>query len=258
MPLASPLIAARPRKVPWLNAPPAHAELEHVVVLAGGDPVRADEVADLAPPSLVIAADSGIAVANVLDLRVDLLVGDLDSVAGDDLTAAEAAGVAVERHPAEKDRTDLAIALDVAVAHRPRLVTVVGGHGGRLDHLLGNALLLASPDYAAAKLVGRFGPATLTVIREQASLTGRVGEVVSLLPVHGPALGVTTRGLRFPLLDEELSAGSSRGVSNVFEEHLVEVRLRSGTLLSVQPGSPRSAPSGAEGPHAPRAWAVDQ
>ena len=210
--------------------------------------MRPDEVADLSPPDLVIAADSGMSLANVLDLHVDLLVGDLDSVSSDALAAATASGVAVERHPVAKDRTDLAIALDVALAHRPRRVTVVGGHGGRLDHLLGNALLLASPAYAAARLVGRFGPATLTVIRDDVRLTGRPGELVSLLPVHGPVHGVVTRGLRFPLHEEELTAGTSRGVSNVFEAAVADVRVGSGTLLAVQPGLAPSAPSWREGP----------
>src|SRR5690606_3418408 len=148
--------------------------------------------------------------------------------------------------PTEKDRTDLAIAIDVALTHRPCRVTVVGGHGGRLDHLLANALLLASPAYAAAQMVGRLGSATVTVVRDAAPLAGRVGELVSLLPVHGPARGVTTEGLRFPLVGEELSPGSSRGVSNLFTHERPVVRLSSGILLVVQPGTPASDPTDVE------------
>ena len=60
------------------------------------------------------------------------------------------------------------------------------------------------------------GPAHLWVVRDGAEvrLLGRPGDLVSLLPLHGPACGVTTVGLRYPLAGEDLAAGSSRGVSN--------------------------------------------
>ena len=54
----------------------------------------------------------------------------------------------MQRHPVAKDATDLELALDAALAMGPADVTVVGGHGGRLDHFLGNALLLAAERYA--------------------------------------------------------------------------------------------------------------
>jgi thiamine pyrophosphokinase len=46
---------------------------------------------------------------------------------------------------------------------------------------------------------------------------------------------VTTTGLRFPLRDETLPAGSSRGVSNELTTTSASVALVAGTLLIVQP-----------------------
>jgi thiamine pyrophosphokinase len=214
---------------------PARDSTADVVILAGGDVVSTELAARLPPGALVIAADSGLAVATRLGVRVDLVVGDLDSVDPGELAAAEAAGVPVERHPVDKDRTDLAIALDTALAHRPARITVAGGHGGRLDHLLANALLLASDVYAGVRITALMGTAIVTVVRDEAAVTGRAGELVSLLPAHGPARGVTTTGLRFPLSGEDLSAGSSRGVSNLLVGTTARVRLDGGVLLVVQP-----------------------
>jgi thiamine pyrophosphokinase len=79
------------------------------------------------------------------------------------------------------------------------------------------------------------GPAT-------ASLRGGPGDTVSLLPLHGPASGVVTTGLRYPLHAEELPPGSSRGLSNVVEDAPASVRLDAGTLLVIHPraiGDPR-------------------
>ena len=92
---------------------------------------------------------------------------------------------------------------------------MIGGHGGRLDHFLANALLLASPAFAGAR-VWRRGSATrrCSSFAESASSTANAGDLCTLLPLGGPALGVPTEGLRFPLRGETLEPGSTRGVSN--------------------------------------------
>lgn len=215
--------------------------VDTVIVLAGGDTVDAELATHLPGGAPVIAADSGLESATVLGLTVDRIVGDLDSVDPDVLAEARAHGVPVDEYPRDKDRTDLAIALDTALEHGPRRLLVIGGHGGRLDHLLGNAALIASTPYADVEVVALMGPAKVTVVHGRAdpvptSLTGGVGELISLLPFHGPVDGVTTTGLRFPLDDAPLLAGSSLGVSNEFAAPDASVALRTGVLLAVQPG----------------------
>jgi thiamine pyrophosphokinase len=54
--------------------------------------------------------------------------------------------------------------------------------------------------------------------------------------VHGPALGVVTGGLLYPLAGEDLPPGTSRGVSNVLAADRATVSLTGGVLLAVQPG----------------------
>jgi thiamine pyrophosphokinase len=207
-----------------------------VVVLVGGDPVDPRMHPPLPSASTVIAADSGLGVAAVLGLDVDLVVGDLDSVDPDDLARAERDGVTIDRHPVAKDRTDLAIALDAAAAHAPARVVAIGGAGGRLDHLLGNAQVLASDAYRDLRITAWVGPATLTVVRDEATVTGRPDELVSLLPLHGDAHGITTDGLRFPLHGEDLPAGTTRGISNQLVGDRATVTVTRGVVLVVQPG----------------------
>ena len=208
-----------------------------VVAVAGGDPVPSHVAATLPPDAHVIAADSGLHVALALGMTVDLLVGDLDSVDPRSLATAREAGVEVREHPAAKDATDLALAMDAAIAHGADRLVVVGGHGGRLDHLLANALLLAAPAYASVEVTARMGDATVHVVRSAVTLTGTPGELVSLLPVHGPADGVTTTGLLYGLDGEDLPIGSSRGVSNELARPEARVEVAGGVLLAVQPGA---------------------
>lgn len=208
-----------------------------VVAVAGGDPVPLHVAATVPADAMVIAADSGLGVATALGLDVDLVVGDLDSVDAGALARARAAGVEVREFPADKDRTDLALAMDAAVEAGADRIVVVGGHGGRLDHLLANAMLLASPVYTDVEVVARMGEATIHVVRDATSLSGSPGELVTLLPVHGPAHGVATEGLLYALEGQTLTAGSSRGVSNEFAAPDARVRVGEGVVLAVQPGA---------------------
>ena len=207
-----------------------------IVVVTGGDPVSLAERGRVPDGALVIAADSGLDHAHALGLRVDVAVGDFDSVSPPALARAEASGAVVERHPAAKDATDLELALDAALARGPQRIVVLGGHGGRVDHLLANAALLTSERYAAVEVVAHMGGATLTVVRDEAELQGQRGELVSLLALHRPAVGVTTHGLLYPLTGEDLEPGSTRGVSNELVTPPGRVSLEAGVLLVVQPG----------------------
>ena len=210
------------------------------LVVTGGDPIAASALEGLPPRSCVIGVDSGVGHALALGLHVDLAVGDFDSLDPDVLADAERSGTTVERHPAAKDATDLELGLDAAVRHGARRVVVLGGHGGRLDHLLANALLLASPRFAGVVLEARMGSAGVSLARPGAPATvaAAVGSTASLLPVGGVASGVSTTGLAYPLDAEDLGPGTTRGVSNVLIEPCATVSLTGGTLLVVLPGEP--------------------
>lgn len=209
-----------------------------LVILFIGDEHEAD-LDELPAADFVIAADRGLALARGAGLAVDLLVGDLDSVTAGDIASASDAGTRVDRHPAEKDKTDLALALDAAQDWGATSVLVVGGSGGRFDHLAANLLILGSPDYAGMHVQARLGAARITVIRGDGTLTGERGTLVTLLAVGGPAT-VRTSGLRYRLDGEVLEAGTSRGVSNVIERRNARVEVTDGVVLAIQPGSEAS------------------
>jgi thiamine pyrophosphokinase len=205
----------------------------NVIVVAGGGGPAVPWPAG----STVIAADGGVDRALALGLRVDLAIGDFDSVTPAGLAAAEAAGARVERHPAAKDATDLELALDAALALEPARIVVLGSDGGRLDHLLGVLLLLGHERYASAQIEAYLGDSHLHVVRGTCRLVGTPGDLVSLVPLQGPCDGVRTEGLEYPLLGETLPGGTTRGISNVLAAGEARVMVESGCLLAVQPGA---------------------
>jgi thiamine pyrophosphokinase len=214
---------------------PAPPDRRVVVVCTAGDAAEVIEP-DLPPDAFVIAADSGVELAQAFGWPVDLAVGDFDSVAPQALAAAEAAGAQVERHPAAKDATDLELALEAAASRRPDEIVVVGGAAGRLDHLVAGLLALAGDACADVAVRACLGPARIHVVRSRTTLNGRPGELVTLLAVHGPADGVTTGGLLYPLRGETLHPGSTRGVSNEMTSTDATVDVASGVVLAVLPG----------------------
>jgi thiamine pyrophosphokinase len=205
------------------------------LVFAGGDRPPPNAVDDLPVADLVIAADSGLHHALALGFHVDLVVGDFDSVDPAALDAAAAAGSEVDAHPAAKDFTDLDLALQAVRARGCTRVVLIGGAGGRVDHFLANLLLLASPEFIGLDVEARVGSADLFVVRAELELHGQPGDVCSLLAIGGPARGVHTDRLRFPLVGETLQPGSTRGLSNELLDATARVSLDDGVLLVVLP-----------------------
>jgi thiamine pyrophosphokinase len=187
--------------------------------------------------ALVIAADSGAVHAKAAGLTIDIAVGDFDSIPPTLLQELESAGVKIERHPSVKDATDLELAIDVAIREGADVITIVGGHGGRVDQSFANAFVIASPTYAHVSLHAILDSALVSVVHGGGGVTfvGDPGDVVTILPLHGDAVGVRTEGLEYPLRGEGLPAGTTRGVSNVLVDREATVSLEKGTVLVVRP-----------------------
>jgi thiamine pyrophosphokinase len=215
-----------------------------VLVVIGGDPGRPCRVPEtLHPSSVVVAVDSGLDRALAAHLPVHHVIGDLDSADPSALASAAAAGARLHRYEADKDATDLELALGLVAtlvaAGGPERVLVVGSGGGRLDLLLGDVLALAGRPGSGLRVEARFGEADVHVVRPgaPAAFAGEPGAQVSLLPVHGPARGVTTTGLRWPLTDAALGPGTTRAVSNEVVGATATVSVSEGVLVVVVPGS---------------------
>lgn len=203
-----------------------------VVIFSGGEALPSSLAGEIPDEAYLIAADSGLDTALSWGYDVDLLVGDLDSVSSQGLAATDAT---IERHSPDKDATDLDLALTAALGLDPERIVVLGGQGGRFDHLLGTVLLLTSERWAGVDLEWVSRRARVRVVRAGVTLHGSVGTLLTLLAVQDPAIGVTTTGLEWNLNGATLIPGSTWGVSNLFVAPVATVRLDGGTLLAIQP-----------------------
>lgn len=204
------------------------------VIFAGGPSAPRLDVSLLPSGAIIIAADSGLDHARRLGLEPTILVGDLDSVSAEGLRWAEENGIVIDKHPADKDETDLELALSAAAHICDELIVVDGGQG-RADHAFANLALLAAPRFAGVELSAFVGDAVVTVIRSHRELRGGVGDLVSLFALGSIASGVSSTGLRWPLREADLEPGSTLGVSNEFAASEATVDVGIGVVLAIQP-----------------------
>ncbi|MBN2205659.1 MAG: thiamine diphosphokinase [Thermoleophilia bacterium] len=163
----------------------------------------------------VVAADGGLGFALAHGVRVDVLVGDFDSLGAADVEAAERAGVRVERHPVRKDATDGELAVEAALAEGPGELMLAGALGGGLDHVVSHLALLrrAARRGAAARIVSPRLCVTALVAPAAVDLDAAAGARVSLAPLEGDAR-VTLEGLAYPLREGVLAADACLGLGN--------------------------------------------
>ena len=208
---------------------------ETIVLFSGGNPLELWHRSMLPEDGTIIGVDSGIDRAHEAGFVVDIAIGDFDSVTARGLVEAERAGAEIVRHPTVKDRTDLELAIDLALDRAPERIIFVTMAGGRPDHELAGLLLLSDPRLRTFDVDVLLPGARVAVVQDRRTLTGRVGDLVSLIPIGVSCFGVSTSGLRYALEDETLRASSGRGVSNVLDGPVAVVSLRTGTLLAFQP-----------------------
>jgi thiamine pyrophosphokinase len=197
----------------------------------------------LSTDALVVAADGGARHAPGLGLGIDRWVGDGDSLGEAGVAELVAAGIPVDRFPPDKDQSDTELAIVAALERRPSAITILGALGGpRVDHALANLTLLSMPALAGVDVRIVAVDARVRLLQAAASsgsaarldLEGRIGDLVTLLPIGGDVVGVSVSGLAFPLAEETLREGLTRGLSNRRTVSTATVALRSGRLLVVE------------------------
>jgi thiamine pyrophosphokinase len=207
------------------------------VIFANGEFNNPHGVRDLLRPNdLVIAADGGTCHALAVGVSPHVVIGDLDSLPPDVQAQVKSAGARILRFSPRKDETDLELALLHAAQMRATEIIVLAALGGRLDQTIANLLLLTLPELREIDVRIVEGAQTAFLVHagdDGVLIEGQPGDIVSLIPLKGDALGVTAEGLEWPLHDDTLRFGPARGVSNVLKARQARVRIRQGLLLCV-------------------------
>ena len=185
------------------------------------------------PDDVIIAADGGARHALELGIIPTVIIGDLDSLSEAEVRIFSDMGVHILRFPTSKDETDLELALAHAVRAGHRPIIIIGASGGRLDQAIGNISLLSDPEFFDSDVRIDDGVTEAFFITANASIHGKAGDTVSLIPWGNSAEGVSTDGLVYPLNIETLLPYRTRSISNQMLAETAKVSLKRGLLLCV-------------------------
>lgn len=182
---------------------------------------------------LIICADGGVQASAALRVPPHVVIGDLDSAELHALRWAQRRGAAVLQFPVEKDQTDAELATNYALDAGATRIDYVGMLGGRIDHALANIGLLtrAAARQCQARILD--GSTEIFLAGHNTDIGGAKGDRVSLVPLSAHVVGITTRGLRYPLHGGTLAIGSTLGISNELVRSPATIGVRRGSLLVI-------------------------
>lgn len=194
----------------------------------------------------VFAVDQGLRYVQELCIWPDYIVGDFDTAGEkllDDYKAVIDRGEGfsiVEKYSPVKDASDTELAFLKALEEGADSITVLGGTGSRMDHVLANIglLLQAARKGVPAYLVDETNRIRLLVAQVEACCRIRrdaqLGTYLSLLPCFGIARGVSCKGVAYPFENLDLFPGRSLTISNEITEEEAVLSFESGQLLVIE------------------------
>ncbi|MCI7106417.1 MAG: thiamine diphosphokinase [Lachnospiraceae bacterium] len=186
---------------------------------------------------VVMAADSGLDFLYRTGIMPDVIVGDFDSVKSDALDYfREFEHIEMCMLNPEKDDTDTEFAIREAIRRGASKITIVGGTGTRIDHVLGNICLLGIGLEENVKIVLLDEHNRIRMIDKPLVLKKeeQYGKYISLVPYSDRVTGVTLTGLKYPLTDYTMGGFNSLGISNEIVDEEATISLTSGQLLVIE------------------------
>jgi len=202
------------------------------LIAVGGEAPPLSRAAFLLPlADLVCAADSGLDLLRSWKVLPDLIVGDMDSLSDPSLLAGYPED-RIHRLPRAKDESDTEAALRLCAGRGAGRFIIVGGGGGRLDHLLALRALFERSLRPSEWHLAEDSVYLVEAGSSRTFATG-AGALVSVFPLAGGSGSMRSRGLRWPLEGLAWDSGGL-GLSNEAVDAEVEIGAGRGDLLVVR------------------------
>jgi thiamine pyrophosphokinase len=203
---------------------------KRIIIFANGDLPDPDKAhALLRESDFIIAADGGTRHALALGLTPNIIIGDLDSLNVERLTF----NAEIIQSPADKNETDLELAIQHALTLNPEQIIILAALGGRLDQTLGNIALVSNVQRSTSNVRLDDGIEEVFFCHDEYTIKGTSGDTVSLIPWQGEVTGIVTTGLKWTLQNEILYPHKTRGISNEMMNDTATIQIKSGLLLII-------------------------
>jgi thiamine pyrophosphokinase len=210
---------------------------QEIFIVSGGcsvDPVFLGQRIRKTKKSYMICCDKGAHHLKKLDMMPDAIIGDMDSIDQHTLKHFKKLDVKIIRYASEKDYTDTELALHYALELKPKKISIFCALGGRIDHTLANIYLLSKgfEKEIDTFLVDEYCEAF--ILNKQCSFSRETGKTVSLFALTPQVTGITLSGFYYPLENDVLKMGESRGISNRINQSRAGITIKKGKLLVIK------------------------
>ncbi len=179
----------------------------------------------------ILCVDGGIDHVIDMDIKINLIIGDLDSISKKGLNYIEEKNIEVERHPIIKNKTDTELAVSWMIERKFSEITMVGVIGSRMDHTLANIYLLKYifDNNIDGKIIDENN-----IIRYTDSfikLKKIDGYNVSVIPVSNEGCIISLKGFLYELNKAHIPFASTLGISNKMVEDQGTILVEKGQIL---------------------------
>lgn len=179
----------------------------------------------------IICADGGIKHIYGIDINIDAIIGDLDSIDEYFHKYVYEKKISIIKFPIEKDETDTELAVDYLIENGCSHITLVGVIGSRMDHSFANIMLLKKMDMNDIKGKIIDGNNTIFFSDGYMKLKKKENHYVSIIPISNSGITVSLKGFYYPLENSHIEYGTTLGISNKIVEDLGEIIITKGEAL---------------------------
>lgn len=212
-----------------------------VIIFLNANTVKPQTIdAQLRDAELLIGADGGANLCAQWQITPDIVMGDFDSINPDLLHFyKQQPGIELFQHPTRKNQTDLELAVDQAVSRGASKILLAGALGNRWDMSLANLFIGGQEKYQDIAFTVIDPDCFMALHRPGVThcFSDLVGRTISFLPLAGTVFNLHLRGFEYTLAGENLTAGSSRGISNTITSSSAALDFSEGLLISIILGS---------------------
>lgn len=200
--------------------------MKFVILCGGVPPSKALLEREMKEAAQLICCDGAANLLEDYGIAPNLMVGDFDSLGIEkSIVLAKKWGIErIELNP-DKDKPDSQVALELVVKAGATKIVLLGALGNRFDHAMANVMMMVISQRQGIETVMYDAQNEVRVCCGLLLLKGKVGDMLSLIPLGVNCVIRVTDGLQYPLYDHEFDMGDNLGISNRFvaEEALVEV-----------------------------------
>ena len=217
---------------------------KNIVIITGGQ-LEPDVLMQTLTQSvdLIIAVDHGLEYLYTMYKQgkctyvPNYIVGDFDSVNQAVLSFyRDKLQVTIRQYNPIKDASDTEIAVHLALELGADSITILGGTGTRIDHVLANIQVLTIPFKVGvtAKILDAHNRIQLIASNTVLNKKERFGDYFSVFSLGDCVTGLTIQGAKYPLVQHRLLPENSLSVSNQFINEEVIISYETGVLVLIE------------------------